>query len=210
MKKIGYILVIAVFLFLSLIFLRNLFIYQPMLHLLEKRFEKKWGCKVAWRKADFNLLKGSLTVKDARIMGPGDAVLRSNLTAHEIFIQVDYPSLISGNTVLNALILDKVIFRQGKKGGSDVKKKDISAKLITKNLESKHPQKTKDKPGNQRKGTLVRYLLIRDGYFEFYYPNSSEKKGRLKLEHVNLSKKEVFLDRKLDVFFLSLFDSLEQ
>jgi len=46
MKKIRYIVVIIVFLFLSLIFLTNIFLYQPILDHLEKRFEKKWGCQV--------------------------------------------------------------------------------------------------------------------------------------------------------------------
>jgi len=209
MKKIKYIVVITIFLFLSLMLFRDLFFYQPMLHHLEKRFEKEWGCKVAKRQADFNLLKGSLKLKDTRMITTENAASRWNLSADEIFIQIDYPSLISGNTILNELILDKVIFRQEKKGSSDIKKKDMPAKTITKKVESKHLQKKKDKPSVRRKGTLVRYFLIRDGYFEFYYPNNSEKKGRLKLEHVNLSRKEFFLDRKLDVFFRSLFEPLE-
>jgi len=207
MKKARYIIVIIVFLFLSLILFRNFFLYQPILDHLGNRLEKKWGCKVAKRKADLNLLKGSLTLKDAHIMTPEGAISRWDLKAEEIFIRFDYPSLISGNTIVNELILDKVIFRQGKGGGLDTKKKDISPKIIRKRIE--HLEKKKVKPSGSRKGTLVRYFLVRDGYFEFYCLNSSGKESRLKMEHVNLSGKEIFLGRELAVFFRSLLESLE-
>jgi hypothetical protein len=209
MKKIRYIVVIIVFLFLSLIFLTNIFLYQPILDHLEKRFEKKWGCQVEKRKVELSFLKGSLRFKGIHITPPENAASRWNLSADEIFIQIDYPSLISGNTILDKLTLDKVVFKQNKKEGSDIRRKDILPEIIKKEAKSEHFQKRKAFSRSPRKAILIRYFLIRDGYFEFYYRENSGKEYRLKLEHVNLSKKDLLLGRKLDVFFRSLFEGLE-
>lgn len=210
MKKFISIVVIIVFLFSSAIFLARFFLCQPILDHLEKRFEKKWGCQVTKRKADFSFLKGSLRFKEIHIMTPENAVSGWNLNADEIFIQIDYPSLIGGNTILDKLTLGKVIFRQSKTEGLDIKKKDMQPRIIKKEAERNHFEKKRPFPRSPRKAILVRYFLIRDGYFEFYYSENSGKKGMLKLEHVNLSKKDVLLGRKLDVFFRSLFEGFER
>jgi len=153
-------------------------------------------------------LKGSLTFKDVHMMTPENVVSRWNLHADEIFIQIDYRSLMSETIIINELIVDKVVFRQEKKKSPDSKRKDNLPKVIRKGGKSKHVQKKKDEPRGPLKAILIRYLLIRDGYFEFYYHKNSGEKGRLQMEHINLSRKEIFLDRKLDVFFRSLFESL--
>jgi len=208
MKKIRYIVVIIAFLFLSLIFLGNFFLYEPILDHLEKRFEKKWRCQVEKRKVNFSFLKGSLRFREIHIMAPENAVSRWSLDADEIFIQIDYPSLIRGTTILNKLTLDKVIFRQEKREGSDIKK-DILPEKIKGEAKSKQFKEKKASSRGRRNSILVRHFLMRDGYFEFYYPENSGKKRRLTLEHVSLSKREIFLDRRLDIFFRSLFEGLE-
>jgi len=208
MKKIRYIAIITIFLVVSLLFFRQFLLYQPILDHLEKRFERKWGCQVTKRKADVNLLKGSLTFKDVHMMTPENVVSRWNLNADEIFIQIDYRSLMSGTIIVNELIVDKVVFRQEKKKRPDSKKKDILPKVIRKEGKNKYVQKKKSRSRGPRKAVLIRYLLIQDGYFEFYYHKNSGEKGRLQMEHINLSRKEIFLGRKLDVFFRSLFESL--
>jgi len=208
MKKIRYIAIITIFLVASLLFFRQFLLYQPILDHLEKRFERKWGCQVTKRKADVNLLKGSLTFKDVHMMTPENVVSRWNLNADEIFIQIDYRSLMSGTIIVNELIVDKVVFRQEKKKRPDSKKKDILPKVIRKEGKNKYVQKKKSRSRGPRKAVLIRYLLIQDGYFEFYYHKNSGEKGRLQMEHINLSRKEIFLGRKLDVFFRSLFESL--
>jgi len=208
MKKIRYIVIITIFLVVSLLFFRQFLLYQPILDHLEKRFERKWGCQVTKRKADVNLLKGSLTFKDVHMMTPENVVSRWNLNADEIFIQIDYRSLMSGTIIVNELIVDKVVFRQEKKKRPDSKKKDILPKVIRKEGKNKYVQKKKSRSRGPRKAVLIRYLLIQDGYFEFYYHKNSGEKGRLQMEHINLSRKEIFLGRKLDVFFRSLFESL--
>jgi len=210
MKKFMSIVVIIVFLFSSAIFLARFFLCQPILDHLEKRFEKKWGCQVTKRKADFSLLKGSLRFEAIHIMTPENAVSGWNLSADEIFIEIHYPSLISGNTVLHKLTLGKVIFRQRKTEGLDIRRKDMLPEIIKKEVRSKDFQEKRPFPRSPRKTILVRYFSIRDGYFEFYYSENSGKKGMLKLEHVNLSKKDVLLGRKLDVFFRSLFEGFER
>jgi len=208
MKKIRYIAIITIFLVVSLLFFRQFLLYQPILDHLEKRFERKWGCQVTKRKADVNLLKGSLTFKDVHMMTPENVVSRWNLHADEIFIQIDYRSLMSGTIIVNELIVDKVVFRQEKKKRPDSKKKDILPKVIRKEGKNKYVQKKKSRSRGPRKAVLIRYLLIQDGYFEFYYHKNSGEKGRLQMEHINLSRKEIFLGRKLDVFFRSFFESL--
>jgi len=208
MKKIRYIVIITIFLVVSLLFFRQFLLYQPILDHLEKRFERKWGCQVTKRKADVNLLKGSLTFKDVHMMTPENVVSRWNLNADEIFIQIDYRSLMSGTIIVNELIVDKVVFRQEKKKRPDSKKKDILPKVIRKEGKNKYVQKKKSRSRGPRKAVLIRYLLIQDGYFEFYYHKNSGEKGRLQMEHINLSRKEIFLGRKLDVFFRSFFESL--
>jgi len=208
MKKIRYIAIITIFLVASLLFFRQFLLYQPILDHLEKRFERKWGCQVTKRKADVNLLKGSLTFKDVHMMTPENVVSRWNLNADEIFIQIDYRSLMSGTIIVNELIVDKVVFRQEKKKRPDSKKKDMLPKVIRKEGKNKYVQKKKSRSRGPRKAVLIRYLLIQDGYFEFYYHKNSGEKGRLQMEHINLSRKEIFLGRKLDVFFRSLFESL--
>jgi len=208
MKKIRYIAIITIFLVVSLLFFRQFLLYQPILGHLEKRFERKWGCQVTKRKADVNLLKGSLTFKDVHMMTPENVVSRWNLNADEIFIQIDYRSLMSGTIIVNELIVDKVVFRQEKKKRPDSKKKDILPKVIRKEGKNKYVQKKKSRSRGPRKAVLIRYLLIQDGYFEFYYHKNSGEKGRLQMEHINLSRKEIFLGRKLDVFFRSFFESL--
>jgi len=208
MKKIRYIAIITIFLVVSLLFFRQFLLYQPILDHLEKRFERKWGCQVTKRKADVNLLKGSLTFKDVHMMTPENVVSRWNLNADEIFIQIDYRSLMSGTIIVNELIVDKVVFRQEKKKRPDSKKKDILPKVIRKEGKNKYVQKKKSRSRGPRKAVLIRYLLIQDGYFEFYYHKNSGEKGRLQMEHINLSRKEIFLGRKLDVFFRSFFESL--
>lgn len=208
MKKIRYIVVIIAFLFLSLLFLANFFLYEPILDHLEKRFEKKWGCQVEKRKVDFSFLKGSLRFREIHLMAPENAVSRWSLDADEIFIQIDYPSLIRGTTILNKLTLDKVIFMQEKREGSDMKK-DILPEKIKREAKSKQLKEKKASSRGPGNAILGRHFLMRDGYFEFYYPENSGKKRRLKLEHVSLSKREVFLDRRLDIFFRSLFEGLE-
>jgi len=208
MKKIRYIAIITIFLVVSLLFFRQFLLYQPILGHLEKRFERKWGCQVTKRKADVNLLKGSLTFKDVHMMTPENVVSRWNLNADEIFIQIDYRSLMSGTIIVNELIVDKVVFRQEKKKRPDSKKKDILPKVIRKEGKNKYVQKKKSRSRGPRKAVLIRYLLIQDGYFEFYYHKNSGEKGRLQMEHIDLNRKEIFLGRKLDVFFRSLFESL--
>lgn len=208
MKKIRYIVIITIFLVISLLFFRKFLLYQPILDHFEKRFERKWGCQATMRKADVNLLKGSLTFKDVHMMTPENVVSRWNLHADEIFIQIDYRSLMSETIIINELIVDKVVFRQEKKKSPDSKKKDILPKVIRKEGKNKYVQKKKSRSRDPRKAVLIRYLLIRDGYFEFYYHKNSGEKGRLQMESINLSRKEIFLDRKLDVFFRSLFESL--
>jgi len=208
MKKIRYIAIITIFLVVSLLFFRQFLLYQPILGHLEKRFERKWGCQVTKRKADVNLLKGSLTFKDVHMMTPENVVSRWNLHADEIFIQIDYRSLMSGTIIVNELIVDKVVFRQEKKKRPDSKKKDILPKVIRKEGKNKYVQKKKSRSRGPRKAVLIRYLLIQDGYFEFYYHKNSGEKGRLQMEHIDLNRKEIFLGRKLDVFFRSLFESL--
>ena len=209
MKKFAYVVGTIVFLFSSAIFLARFFMGEPLVDYLERRFEKKWGCRVTKREADLSLLKGSLRFKEIRIRTPEDAVTRWNLNADEIFIQIDYPSLISGNTILDRLTLDKVIFRQRNTGGLDMKRSDLLPEMIKREVRSEDFQKRKALSRSPRKAILVRYFLMRDGCFEFHYPENSGKKGMLKLEHVNLSRKDVLVGRKLDAFFRSLFEGFE-
>lgn len=208
MKKIQYIAIIFIFLVVSLLFFRQCLLYQPILDHLEKRFERKWGCQVTKRKADVNLLKGSLTFKDVHMMTPENVISRWNLHADQIFIKIDYRSLMSETIIVNKLIVDTVVFRQEKKKSPDSKKKDMLTKGIKKEGKNNYVQKKKSRSRGPRKAVLIKYLLIRDGYFEFYSHTKSGKKGRLQMEHINLSRKEIFLDRKLDVFFRSLFEIL--
>ena len=208
MKKIRYIVVISAFLFLSLIFFGAFFLSGSILDHLEKRFEKKWGCQVEKRKVDFSFLKGSLRFMEIHIMAPENAVSRWSLDAEEIFIQIDYPSLIRGTTILNKLRLDKVVFRQKEREGSDIKR-DILPEKIKGEAKSKQSKEKKFSSRGPRNAILVRHFLMRDGYFEFYYPENSGKKRRLTLEHVSLSKRGIFLDRRPAIFFRSLFEGLE-
>jgi hypothetical protein len=206
MKKIRYIVIIIVFLSLSLLFFGAFFLSGPILDHLETRFEKKWACQVEKRKADFSLLKGSLRFGQIHITALENAVSRWSLDAEEVFIQIDYPSLIKGTTLLNRLTLDKVFFRQEKREGSDIK--SIVPEIAKREANSKQSTEKKSSRG-PRNAILIRYFLMRDGCFEFYYHENSGKKRRLKLEHVSLSKREIFLDRRLDIFFQSLCDGLE-
>lgn len=204
MNKIKYITSIALFLFISLILFRNSLVYQPILNHLEKRVEKKWDCEIERKSADLNLLKGSLTLKDTHLAAPTNADSRWMLDVDEIFIHIDYSTVFSANLILNELILDGLIFMHGESDSNALKREHITLPMISKQIGKKDPGKEKIK----RKGALIKHLLIRDGRFEFNFFSGTVKSNRVKIELVSLNKRDVFLGRKLDVFFRSLLEPL--
>ncbi len=206
MKKIGYITVIVLLLFLTFFILTDSVLYEPVLNRYQTALERKWGCKIVRKGADFDLMKGSLWVKDIS-MGTNRAVsAKWNLRAKEIFIHIDYFSLVRRNIILKKLILNKVSFKQEYIEALDVEKKDMSQGRAEKRTKKEQTQRKK---GRSEKAILVRNFLIKDGSFEFNYLQNSGKKGRFKAEQVNLNKKNIFLDSKPNEFFRSLFGGIK-
>ena len=203
MSKIKYSALIALFLFTPLLLFRNSLVYQPILNHLEKRFEKKWDCELDKKNADLNLLKGSLTFIDTRMTTPINADSRWILDVNKIFIQIDYSSIFSPNLIINELVLDRLIFSYEQSGSSALKRERMPPAMITKQIE-KGPGKEKVK----RKGALIKHLLIRDGRFEFTFFAGPGKANKVKIEHVSLNKRDIFLGRGLYVFFRSLLEPL--
>jgi hypothetical protein len=208
MKKRHYILVIAIILVLSVVLFRRLLIYPPILNHFEQRFERKWGCQVTKRRADVDLLKGSLTFKGVHMKTPEKVASRWELHAQEIFMQIDYRSLISGTIILDKLIVDRIVFRQERKKRPDSKKKDLPPHGIKKEGKDRYVDEKKSGLQGPQGELLIRFLLIRDGYFEFSSHADSGEMKKLKMEHINLSRKAIFLGRRLDGFFRTLFESM--
>jgi hypothetical protein len=206
MNKIGYIVVIAIFLFFTVFVLRDIVLYEPILNHFHKEIERKWGCKIVRKATDFDLKKGSLRVKDVSMMTHREVFLEWNLRATEIFIQVDYFSLFGRNIILKKLVLDKMSFKQEYIEALDIEKKAMSRAVSEKGDKKEQTQREKD---TSERTVLVRNLLIKDGSFEFNYLKNSGKKGRFRAQHVNLSKKDVFINSKPTEFFLSLFEGIE-
>ena len=130
------------------------------------------------------------------------------LHAGEIFIQIDYRSLLSGNVVVNKLIIDTLDFRQAIEKGMNSKKKDAPHHVIRKEGKNNHVQKNESKSRDTGTKVLIRHLLIRNGYFAFYSHTKSGEKQRLHMEGITLRRKEILLGHRLDVFFRSLIENL--
>lgn len=206
MKKIGYITVIVLLLFLTFFILTDSVLYEPVLNRYQTALERKWGCKIVRKGADFDLMKGSLWVKDISMVTNRAVFTNWNLRAQEIFIHIDYFSLVRKNIILKKLILNKVSFKQEYVETLDVEKKDMSQGRAEKGTKKEQTQRKK---GRSEKAILVRNFLIKDGSFEFNYLQNSGKKGRFKAEQVNLNKKDIFLDGKPNEFFRSLFGGIK-
>lgn len=203
MSKIKYVALIALFLLISLILFRNSLVYQPLLNHLEKRFEKKWNCEIDKKRAELNLLKGSLTFIGTHLTTPTNADSRWTLDADEIFIQIDYSSIASSNLTVNELILDGLIFSHEKSDTYAPKREHIPPPMISRWIE-----KGLGKENVKRKGALVRNLVIRDGYFKFDYLTASGKVSVITVEHLTINRRDVFLGRDLYAFFRSLLEPL--
>lgn len=208
MKKRHYILIVAIILVLSAVFFRRLLLYPLILNHFEQKFERKWDCQVTKQKADVDLLKGSLTCKDVHMITAEKAASRWELQVNEIFMQIDYPSLMSETIVLDKLIVDRLVFRQEKKKRTDSKKKDLPQHGIKKEDRGRYVDEKKSGPQGPQGELLIRSLLIRDGYFEFSSHADSGEIKKLQMEHISLSRKDIFLGRQLDGFFRTLFESI--
>ncbi len=204
MSKIRYFALAVLCLLIALIFFRNYFVYRPALNHLEKRFEKKWNCEIDKKSADLNLLKGSLTFKDAHLRAPQNAESRWTLDIDEIFIQIDYSSLFSANLIINELILDGLIFRHEEVERNALKEEHMPPPMTPKQIDKEDPGKGEIK----RKGALVRNLLIRNGYFKFHRLTASGRASEITVEHLTINRRDIFLGRELYVFFRSLLEPL--
>ena len=208
LKKIRYIIIIGMFIALFGLLFRQFLFYQPILNHIEKEFEREWRCQVTRKKGDINLLKGSFTFKDVYMTTPEKGTSKWELHADEIFIKIDYRSLLSEAVVVDEVIIDTVYFRQEKKKSLDRKNKDVSSKISRKQVKNTHFQKKKSRAHDARIRILIRYLLIRNGYFELYSYTKSGKKEKLHIKDITLRRKEIFLGRRLDIFFRALTKGL--
>jgi hypothetical protein len=203
MSKITYIALLALLVLISLVFLRNSLIYQPLLNHLEKRFEKKWDCEIDRKRGELSLLKGSLTLKDSHLRTPTNADSRCTLNVDEIFLQIDYSSIFSANLTVNELILDGLVFSHEQRGSNALKRDHIPPPMITQQIE-----KGLGKENVKRKGARVKNVVIRDGNFFFNYRTASGKVRVVTVEHVTISRRNIFLGRDLYAFFRSLLEPL--
>jgi hypothetical protein len=203
MSKIRYVVLVALFLLIALIFFRNSFLFRPTLNQLEKRFEKKWNCEIDKKSADLKVLKGSIILKDARLSTPRNAGSRWTLDVDEIFIRIDYSSVFSANLIINELILDGLIFSHEELIRNALKREHMTPQM-TPNQIDRYPGKQKAK----RKGALVRNLLIRNGYFRFHRTTASGKASEITVENLTINRRNVFLGREPYVFFRSLLEPL--
>ncbi len=204
MSKIKYIPLAAVSLLILLILFRNFLVYQPIVNLLEKRFEKKWECEIERERAYLSPLKGSLRFSDGHLTTPANAVSRWTLDVEELFIQIDYSSLFSANLIVKELILDGLTFSYEQTGSTVLKRKTVPLPMITKPIDKEGAGKEHVK----RKGSYVRNLVIRGGSFSFNYLTSSGKASVITVDNVTLHRRDIFLGRDLYAFFRWLLEPL--
>ena len=203
MKTFGYLAIIAIFLVLVSIFIPNSPLYSPLIDYLQNRAESHWGVDIVNKKAKVNVLKGPLTLNDLHVKTSEQSNPTWDLYIKKSLIQISYSSLIGAATVLDNVILDGITFVQVTKAGPTIKSGRASIDSTTKEGQEKQPNDGKDLP---KKYTRIKRLVIRNGSFEFNYQHDSGMKESVKAEDVNLVKKDVIFDRKLNSFFRSILD----
>ena len=203
MKTFGYAAIIFIFLVLVSIFIPNSPLYSPLIDYLQGRAESQWGIEIVNKKAKVNILKGTLTLNDLHVKTSEQSNPTWDLYIKKSFIQIRYSSLIGPAAVLDNVILDSITFVQVTKAGPTIKSGRASTDSTTKKSQENQTNDRKDLP---QKNTRIKRFVIRNGSFEFNYQHDSGMKESVKAEDVNLVRKDIILDRKLDAFFRSIMD----
>lgn len=197
MKKFGYICITIVVAAGALLFWMNT--------LVPKKLEKVWNCEILNIRQKFKLTSAAVELNDLKIKSLRQYGLAWELDINKIEFQIEYASLFRPPLILNRLIFDHLRLRLKTRDLPDQRKEPLTQstpeKQSKKDLLSKRLRQ-------MQKGILIRQLTIKDGYFELSDIDSSGRTNRVKFENVNLSKENIFLGNRPDMFFRDLLKDL--
>jgi len=189
MRKLRYFIVPIVVVVVTLFFVPNSPILRPFVNHLKSKMEENWKCKIGGTKTDFDLLKGTIRSENVHIRTLRNTDIRWHLKIKGVTVDVDYSSLIYGNLILNEVILNDVFFELDRKTSKNIIDKKVHTQPEKGKIDEKKRQKTQDKP---EKGILIKYLFIR-GSFEANYRHDSVLTDSIRVNNVNISKKDISL-----------------
>jgi len=197
MKKFGYICITIVVAAGALLFWMNT--------LVPKKLEKVWACEILNIRQKFKPTSAAVELNDLKIRSLRQNGLVWELDINKTDFQIEYASLFRQPLILNRLIFDRLRLRLKTRARPDQKKESLTQstpeKQSKKDLLSKRLRQ-------MQKGILIRQLTIKDGYFELSDTDSSGRTNRVQFENVNLSKENIFLGNRPDIFFRDLLKDL--
>ena len=202
MGKFRYLLLFVLLSIGILILIPDSPIYPLAADYVQKKMESRWNCLVLEKRISTNPLKGCLLLQDLSIKTPEAVNPTWHLQIESATLQIRYLSLIRNKTI-DRLILDGVVLRQ-----KHTEKAEIPPK--PKPSQRKGPQGSESEPSSSeaaRQGLRIRHLVIRNGSFESIHMDASGVRKSIKAEKISVARKNVYLDKRPDLFFRSLFSA---
>ena len=198
MNKLFTVLILIIVITVILVIIPNSPLCKPILHQLEKAAEKNWKSKITYSDARINLWKGEMAFNELEIESLEDTDASWSLAVRNLAVEIDYPAWFMDNLKLNKLMLHDIIFSRNEKKGSG----NQLTKMLS-DVAGKKKAEEKSKTIESKAGILIKHLIIQ-GKLELETVYGSGKTHRVKIESLNIKKKDVRFDGRPDTFMSSI------
>jgi len=202
MRKFGYVLLFGVFLTGIAMLFPHSPIYPIAVHYVQKKLEARWNCSAVEKRIFANPLAGNLSLEDLRIETAEGVNPAWRLQIKHATVSVRYLPLFREKAI-NRLTLDGVDFKQEytEAAGRSTQKEPAGQA-------ERRKSPPRPSPGDRSatlEGLHINHLVIRDGSFEYIRIDASGGRQRINADHISVVRRNVFLDKRPDAFFHSLF-----
>ena len=203
MKYFKHIVIFLPLVLVILILIPNSPLNKPILHQLIKIAEENWKSQITYSEARLNLWKGELAFDELEIGTLEDMGTSWSLAVRNVMVEMDYPSWFMDTLKLNKLMIHDIFFSQRRyKISGDQVAKVLPSPIGNKNADEKTQQSEK----KRKKRILVKHIIIQ-GRLEVETVYDSGKRDSVKIESININKKDIRFDGRPDAFVLSLINS---
>ncbi len=204
MGKLGYGLLIGIFLIGALILIPNSPIHPLAAHYAQKKMESHWNCTVIEKRLSANPITGRLSLEDLSIKTPESVNPTWHLKIRSATLHIRYLALIREN-VIERLTLDGLVFKQVHK-----KTAEIPPEKDPPPAAPPHPSEPDTSPPDGPgipEGLRIKHLAIRNGSFEYIRMEPSGVKHRIAADRISVVRKNVILDKRPDALFQSILNT---
>ena len=203
MKYFKHIVIFLPLVLVLLILIPNSPLNKPILYQLIKIAEENWKSKITYTDARLNLWKGELAFDELEIGTLEDMGASWSLAVRNVMVEMDYPSWFMDTLKLNKLMIHDIFFSQRQYKGSGAQ----ATKVLSSPDDKEHgDEKTQQSEKKLKKGILVKHIIIQ-GRLELETVYDSGKMDRVKIDSININKKDIRFDGRPDTFVLSLINS---